>query len=336
MSIKLLYAIQGTGNGHVARAREIVPLLSEMAEVDVLLSGVQANLDLPFPVKYRMTGLSFIFGKKGGVAIGQTLWRMRPFRLLIDILRLPVSSYDLVINDFEPVSAWACLIRRQKCIALSHQYAVLHPDAPRPEHKDRLGSFILRNYAPVSRGHGFHFRSLGKHCYSPVIRNEIRVAKKSNLGHYTVYLPAYSDDAIIRELSVFKQINWHVFSKHGSEAYTIGNISVFPVGNESFIESFISCEGILCNAGFETPAEALYMGKKLCVIPMTNQYEQQCNAAFLASMGVPVSSNLNAEDETLQHWVADSKITTVNYPDQTRELLQQILDLEINCTPVEK
>jgi hypothetical protein len=35
---------------------------------------------------------------------------------------------------------------------------------------------------------------------------------------------------------------------------------------------------------FETPAEALFLGKKLLVIPMTGQYEQECNAAALAAL----------------------------------------------------
>ena len=50
--MKVLYAIQGTGNGHVSRAREIVPLLRKKAHTDVLISGIQSDLDLPFDVQY--------------------------------------------------------------------------------------------------------------------------------------------------------------------------------------------------------------------------------------------------------------------------------------------
>ena len=62
--MKILYAIQGTGNGHVCRARDIVPVLSRKAEVDVLISGIQSDVQLPFNVKYVFKGLSYIFGKK--------------------------------------------------------------------------------------------------------------------------------------------------------------------------------------------------------------------------------------------------------------------------------
>ncbi len=45
---------------------------------------------------------------------------------------------------------------------------------------------------------------------------------------------------------------------------------------------------MLCGAGFETPAEALFLGKKLMVIPMKGQYEQHINAASLKELGIPV------------------------------------------------
>ena len=52
--MKVLYAIQGTGNGHLSRARDIIPiLLSKNIELDILVSGIQADVDLPFNIKYK-------------------------------------------------------------------------------------------------------------------------------------------------------------------------------------------------------------------------------------------------------------------------------------------
>ena len=67
--MKILYAIQGTGNGHVTRAREVIPLLKKNHDVDILISGTQADVGLPFEIKYKFHGLSFIFGKKGNIDI---------------------------------------------------------------------------------------------------------------------------------------------------------------------------------------------------------------------------------------------------------------------------
>ncbi|MFD2147446.1 hypothetical protein [Mucilaginibacter antarcticus] len=69
--MKILYAIQGTGNGHLSRSMDIVPLLKKMGDVDVLVSGMQGDLNLPFPIKYKLHGFGFIFGKSGVWICGQ-------------------------------------------------------------------------------------------------------------------------------------------------------------------------------------------------------------------------------------------------------------------------
>ena len=127
--MKILYAIQGTGNGHLSRARDIIPILQKDHEVDILISGTQADIELPFPVKYKFKGLSFIFGKNGGVDILETYKKSNLRVFILEINCLPVQIYDLVINDFEPVSAWACFQKNKKCISLSHQAAVLNKNA---------------------------------------------------------------------------------------------------------------------------------------------------------------------------------------------------------------
>ena len=37
--MKILYAIQTTGNGHLARAQSIIPRLKEIADIDIITSG---------------------------------------------------------------------------------------------------------------------------------------------------------------------------------------------------------------------------------------------------------------------------------------------------------
>src|SRR5690606_34948886 len=106
--MKILYAVQGTGNGHLSRALDIVPCLQKHGEVDVLVSGIQGDLSLPFDIGYKLRGLSFIFGKRGGVNLWKTFQKTNVRKLVKEINSLPVDKYDLIINDFEPVSAWAC------------------------------------------------------------------------------------------------------------------------------------------------------------------------------------------------------------------------------------
>lgn len=323
--MKILYAIQGTGNGHLSRARDIIPILQQKGELDILVSGIQADVELPYPVKYTFKGLSFIFGKKGGIDLVATYKKSNLKQLYKEIKSLPVENYDLVINDFEPVSAWACKMKHKTCIGLSHQAAVINKKSPKPKKKDLVGKAVLHNYAPVTEAYGFHFGMYDKNIFTPVIRGQVRAARAGNKDHFTVYLPAYSDERIIKVLSEIKKINWQVFSKHSKKEYREKNVHIRPVNNDDFIESFINCSGVLCGAGFETPAEALFLKKKLMVIPMKGQYEQQCNAAALKDMGVPVIKSLKQKHiEKINAWVAGKQVITVNYPNSTERIINMI------------
>ncbi len=325
--MKILYAIQGTGNGHIARAEDVVPVLRQYGDLHLFVSGAQADIALPYPVRYRSKGLSFYFGKKGGVDFVKTITRNSSKAAYKEIKSFPVEKYDLVINDFEPISAWACRRKNIPCVALSHQSALLSPKVEKPKQFDPLGEWILKNYAPADHHVGFHFDRLDKNIFTPVIRARIRAAEVKNKGHYTVYLPAFDDRKLLPLLARFSGIRWHIFSKHTSKAYDIGKISVFPVNSQDFTDSMTSATGVLCGAGFETPAEALYLGKKLLVIPMKNQYEQHYNAAALRKMGVPVVKKLKKKKhlEKIDAWLQDDDRVSVNYRLVTEEAVELAL-----------
>jgi uncharacterized protein (TIGR00661 family) len=324
--MKILYAIQGTGNGHLSRAREIIPILQRKGELDLLISGTQADVELPYFVKYRLKGLCFIFGKKGGIDIVATYRKSNLKRFFREIKNLPVDDYDLVISDFEPVSAWACRKRGKSCIGLSHQAAVLNKYAPKPVTRDLIGDTILRNYAPTPVSYGFHFEKYSPEVFTPVIRSEIREPESETKPYYTVYLPAYADKRIINVLSKIKNIEWQVFSKHTRSIYRKLNVHIRPIENDAFIKSMLGCTGVLCGAGFETPAEALYLKKKLLVIPMKSQYEQQCNAAALQHMGVPVLKTLKeAHIEKIREWTKRTQSIPVEYLDITESIIDQVI-----------
>jgi UDP:flavonoid glycosyltransferase YjiC (YdhE family) len=87
-----------------------------------------------------------------------------------------------------------------------------------------------------------------------------------------------------------------------------------------------SSRGVICGAGFETPAEALFMKKKLLVIPMKGQYEQQCNAAALQQMGVPVIKSFKPGNAgKISQWLEYDTVVEVDYPDQTESIINRIL-----------
>ena len=325
--MKVLYAIQGTGNGHLSRARDVIPVLqSKNIELDLLVSGVQADVDLPFEIKYKFHGLSFIFGKKGGVDLWKTYSNANIKDLRKDVENLPVEDYDLIINDFEPVSAWAAKLKKVPCVSFSHQAAVLSKNAPKPRKPNFAGRQILKRYAPTEKQFGLHFEKYDGNIFTPIIRKEIRDAETKKLGHYTVYLPAYDDDRIFSILSQVPEVTWQVFSKHNKKERLASNVHIQPIDNDAFIESLLTCNGVFCGGGFEAPAEALFLKKKLMVIPMKGQYEQQCNAAALQKMGVPVIPTLKKKHlSKIKKWVAEGSQINVNFPNQTEAIIDEIL-----------
>jgi uncharacterized protein (TIGR00661 family) len=324
--MKILYAIQGTGNGHIARAEDIIPILKNYGELDLLVSGAQADLKLPFPVTYKSKGLSFYFGKKGGVDLVKTFRKNKSKYIYKEIKKFPVEKYDVVINDFEPITAWACRKKRVPCIALSHQSALLSPKCPRPKFYDIMGEWILKNYAPAEAYVGFHFSSFDENIFTPVIRKRIRDLETSDEGHYTVYLPAYDDKKLVPILSKLPHVQWQVFSKHAKKTYRTGKVYVCPVNNADFTISMGSATGILCGAGFETPAEALFLNKKLMVVPMKGQYEQHYNAAALIQMGVPVLKKVKSKNlDKIISWIEDPQKVSVNYANTTEQAVQRAM-----------
>lgn len=319
--MKILYAIQGTGNGHVSRAREIVPLLQQHGEVDLLISGTQVDVKLAQEIKYNFHGFSFIFGKKGGVDHYKTWKNMNLFQFKKDMNAIPLRDYNLILNDFEPISAWACRLQGIESVSLSHQASFKSKKVPRPKTVD-WGKLILSRYAPTTHHIGFHFDRYDDFIYKPVIRSEIRQLSPSNLGHYTVYLPAIDDKDLVNVLKQIPQVRWEVFSKHTKIAYADGNVFVEPINNEKFNQSMASCEGVFTGGGFEGPAEALHLGKKLLVAPMRFQYEQQCNAYALKQFGLPViwGSNHNWVP-ILKDFVANPQEHKFDFPDETAAII---------------
>ncbi|MFM1874618.1 MAG: hypothetical protein RL266_355, partial [Bacteroidota bacterium] len=124
------------------------------------------------------------------------------------------------------------------------------------------------------------------------------------------------------------------FSKHGSEAFIDGNVWLRPINNEQYLESLASCAGLLCAAGFGATTEALFLGKKLCVVPMKKQFEQQCNALALSQMGIPSIKSLKEKwHDRVRTWLKEENPIRVNYPDNAELIVSTIIRNEVLKNP---
>jgi len=327
--MKILYAVQATGNGHISRAMELLPYLGEYGETDIFLSGANSSLDLDFPVKYRSKGLSLFYTCKGKLDYSKTALALAPLRLRKEVKALPVEKYDLVLNDFECITAMACAAKKIPSINFGHQASFYSANTPRPKEKSKMGEWILKNYARASFYIGLHFQQYDNFILPPVIKKEINKAQPADKGFFAVYLPSYCENIIEKYFHPLAPHRFHIFSGQTKNSKRSGNITFMPVDKSLFNEALINCSGMITGAGFETPAEALRLEKKLMVVPVKGQYEQQCNAAALEQMGIKKLDKLDDDfTDHFKEWVG-SKPVKICYDHSTEEIVAKVMKLSI-------
>lgn len=325
--MKIFYAVQATGNGHISRATQLLPYLQRFGKVDIFLSGANSQLQHDLPVRFRSRGLSLFYNNSGGLQYGKVAQQLQPFRLWKEIKELPVEKYDIVINDFESITSLACALKRIPSVNFGHQASFQSPLVPRPHQKEWMGEFLLKQYARASQYVGLHFESYDEFIFTPVIKKEILQAQPRNQGHITVYLSAYSDDLLLQHLRRLKAFRFEVFSKNIKQAVQQDNVQLMPVTQRRFNESMINAYGVITGAGFETPAEVLHLGKKLMVIPIKGQYEQWCNAAALEQLGVTVLNQVDTGfHQHFLHWIETGSAVTRTYRNHIPEVLNYLMD----------
>ncbi len=325
--MKILYAVQATGNGHISRAHQLYPYVAQLGKVDILLSGSNANLPMDLPVKYRTQGLSLFYNQCGGLDYLKSISKFNFRRIVKEAKSIPVENYDLIINDFDHITARACRYKGVRSIQFGHQGSFMSEATPRPKKRSIIGEAILKNYAPATHFVGLHFDRYDDFIFPPVIKDVFINAKPQDHGHITVYLPSYEKVCLTEIFNELAPTPIHWFVKDVEKPYVEGNIHYFPIQQEYFNESLIHCHGLLTGGGFETPAEAVYLKKKLMVIPIKGQYEQQCNAAALEKMGIPKLSILDCDSK---HVFFDWTQSKPHHPHIKANDISETLDYILN------
>ena len=280
--MKILYAFNGTGYGHASRAMSILPLLQHH-DVDIMISGEMNPIDIGHEIKYRFKGFTFAYNN-GKIDYWKTFRQLNIFQFIKDVCSLSVEQYDLVISDFEPISAYAAKLRVVKSLSLSHHASFLSSKTPRPYEIDQMAEWILKNYAPCKYNIGFHFDKYDDFILAPHIRRNIRdnKDKTERKGYILVYLSSYDINDIVETFTKYKEYRFIIFTskpiKNSYWNYYHSNILIKPANPSNFMYDLLRCDGVITGGGFETVAEALYLNKPVFTIPIKGQYEQECNA----------------------------------------------------------
>jgi uncharacterized protein (TIGR00661 family) len=302
--MKIFYAIQGTGNGHLSRAEQLYPYLKKYGEVDFFLSGSNAQLNTSLPIKYKSKGVSLHYKNTGGMDYGK-ITKSLGFSIYQEAKALPVENYDLVINDFEFITSLACNFKKKKSIQFGHQASFQSKLTPRSTSFNPIGNLVLDKFVKSTNYLGLHFESYDKNIYNPIIKDEVVQADVMDDGHISVYLPQYSVAILSPYLLANPLFHFEVFTKEVNQVTNNKNITFYPIDNKVFTSSLIRCHGIITAGGFETPAEAMYLNKKLLSIPILNHFEQECNGAAMKNLGVKVIKKIDSNfDQIFKEWVA--------------------------------
>jgi uncharacterized protein (TIGR00661 family) len=325
--MKIFYAIQATGNGHISRATQLYPYLQKFGTVDFFMSGNNASLEIDLPVKYKSKGCSLHYSKCGGLNYWDIAKNIKPLQLIKDAKSLPLSDYDVIINDFDSITSLACKLQKVHSVQFGHQASFISDSTPRPEKKSLMGEMILKHYAPSPKHVGLHFEKYDSFILPPIIKDEITQAEPKDLKHITVYLPSFQKDCLEKAFNKLPEQDFHWFLNDVKFKHTVGNITYYPVNQKLFNQSLINCHGIITGGGFETPAEALYLRKKILSIPIRKHYEQECNAAALKKMGVPVVYETgNSFDLIIEKWLNQDIIYPKMVANNIPETLQFLFD----------
>ncbi|WP_394201599.1 MJ1255/VC2487 family glycosyltransferase [Shewanella waksmanii] len=310
--MRILYGVQGTGNGHLSRARVMAKALKKYhVNVDFFFSGRQASqfFDMQCFGDYTVqSGLTFVT-HHGRVSVPQTAMQNSLLGLMQDVRRLDLSDYDLVLNDFEPVTAWAAKRQGIPSIGVSHQ-AALKFDVPKVG-DNWFNDMLLNYFAPVDIALGCHWHHFGFPILPPFV--EVDSSVSHCLHKIIVYLPFEAADDIIEFLSPFDDYQFAVF--HGSRPSKAipPHVQWSGFNREGFKQKLAQCGGVISSAGFELASEALTLGKKLLVKPLHGQFEQLSNVAALELLGA-ADSMTSLDGQALRRWLKSPMPAPIAYP----------------------
>ncbi|MCH8538639.1 MAG: glycosyltransferase [Alkalimonas sp.] len=322
--MKLLYGVQGTGNGHIGRARAMAAAFSKQnVQVDFLFSGRAANAYFSmddFGRYQTRRGLTF-YTEQGRINLVKTVSHNNPLQFLREIRQLDLRGYDLVLNDFEPISAWAAKKQQIPSIGISHQNAFRF-DVPKVG-MNAMDRLVMKHFAPTNHHLGLHWYHFNQPILPPIVHSKSGMDVRTE-PLILVYLPFEDLHAIRQLLLRIKNQRFVCYHPEQKVAEEQDNLSLQPLSHENFQTDLHRCQGVIANGGFELPSEALSLGKKLLLKPLQGQFEQQSNVKTLEQLGL--CHSMQALDaQTIIGWLSTKAQEPVRYPKVADAIVDWVL-----------
>jgi len=215
----------------------------------------------------------------------------------MDIRSLDVSRYDLVVTDFEPVTAWAARLAGKTSVGIGHQYA-FGDDTPRVgDHF--IARMIMKWFAPVDIPLGLHWYPYADNIVPPIL--DLPDLSIQRDDYVLVYLPFEDQDVVTQWLNRCPEVQFVQYAA-GLEQGRRENVERHPASIRQFKDHLASASGVICNSGFELISECLYLNKPVLTKPLSGQFEQLSNALALQQLGyATITEDLSLS--TLKSWL---------------------------------
>lgn len=330
--MKILYGIQGTGNGHIARSRIMAKHFAEKnIKADYLFSGREADqyFDMEIFGNYRLRrGLTFVTNG-GKINHLKTATQNNLFQCIRDIKQLDLTTYDLVITDFEPITAWAAKLKNKPCLAIGHQYAFGKGTPISGENP--VARFIMKNFAPAHVKLGLHWHPYNETILPPIIDTTIKAAAHKQA--IVVYLPFEDQSKVTELLQHFKDQRFVQYSSQLTDT-ELGHISLRKASHDGFKRDLCAAKGVICNTGFELISECLHLGLPILTKPVDGQMEQLSNAKALDDLNYATITR-QLSHNCIQAWLDKPIIRdAINTPDVAKDIVEWILEKNLTNTKV--
>lgn len=212
---------------------------------------------------------------------------------------------DVIVNFFEPLTSFYALTCRSRppVVAVAHQFMFGHPAYVRlPGHRlEQLGmKWYFRFVGAASTRVALSLYEAPdlpeKNIVvaPPILRGQLFNLTPNPNGQFVlVYLlnHGYAEQII----------NWHK-TNPGTALHCFydkpdaplefrydDTLTFHRLDGEKFLRLMAECKYVACTAGFESLAEAAWLGKPLFLVPVENHIEQQVNAVDATRMGIGVA-----------------------------------------------
>ena len=306
----IVYGVAGEGRGHATRAQTLIDELRKRHRLVVcshdygyqMLSAAFRGSDVQVR---EIPGLSFQYRRDGSLSYTRSVAVALPYLGALNRNRRSLAKLldsfgaDLVITDFEPLTARAAKHLGVPFISLDHQHFLDISDfsalplglrAKAAFIKPSVGAYYTGQIATIVSS--FAFLPLRKEdpsikCVGVLMRPQVLAADKTHGQHLVAYFRRRAPAGVLEALkNCGREVRVYGLGTLSAE----GKLRYRPIDPHAFMVDLASSAALVTTAGNQLVGEALYLEKPVFAVPEPGNFEQCVNAFLLEREGVGVSA----------------------------------------------